>query len=62
LHPKKSTPHNTRDQNKKKTTSRTDLITTKIARIYVKTAKSMRLKNNLGDSRDRRRPFWLLGV
>jgi hypothetical protein len=57
----KSTPHNTRDQNRK-TTSGLDLITTKIARIYVKTAKSMRLKNSLGESRDRRRPCWLLGV
>jgi hypothetical protein len=48
---RKSTPHNTRDRNKKRT-SGFDLITTKIARIDVKTAKSMRLKNSLGESRD----------
>jgi hypothetical protein len=58
---KKSTTHNTRDKNRK-CTSGLDLITTKIARIYVKTAKSMRFKNSLGASRDRRRPCWLLGV
>jgi hypothetical protein len=58
---KKSTPHNTRDFFFK-CTSGLDLISTKIARIYVKTAKSMRLKKSLRENRDRRRPCWLLGV
>jgi hypothetical protein len=58
----KNQHHTTQEILFKKCTSGLDQITTKLARIYVKTAKSMRLKISLGESRDRRRPCWLLGV